>query len=103
MFDAAIFDMDGVLTRTAKVHERAWKQMLDGVLAEHGGQPPFSREDYLAHVDGKPRLDGLQDFLASRGIEIDDERARCLADDKNRIFLGLLEHEGVRQRVFYGL
>lgn len=95
MFDAAIFDMDGVLTRTAKVHERAWRQMLDGVLSEHGGQPPFSREDYLAHVDGKPRLDGLQDFLASRGIEIDDERARSLADDKNRFFLGLLDDEGV--------
>jgi len=96
MFDAAILDVDGVLTQTAAVHERAWKETLDRVLVEHGVAAPFSRTDYLEHVDGKPRLDGLRDFLASRAITVDDERARALADEKNRVFLGLLDQEGVR-------
>src|SRR5690242_10530273 len=66
---ACLFDMDGVLTRTATVHMAAWKRTFDGFL--HGrepGAPPFTQLDYNRYVDGKARLDGVRDFLASRGI-----------------------------------
>ncbi|WP_461021543.1 HAD family hydrolase [Thalassiella azotivora] len=64
---AVLFDMDGVLTDTASVHRAAWKDAFDPVLAAHD-QPPFTEQDYLTFVDGKPRLDGVRDFLAARGI-----------------------------------
>jgi beta-phosphoglucomutase family hydrolase len=73
---ACLFDLDGVLTRTAVVHARAWKGMFDAFLeswsAGHG-QPfvPFDLDrDYGSYVDGRPRLDGTRTFLASRGIEL---------------------------------
>lgn len=69
--DAALFDLDGVLTDTATVHRRAWAEVLDVVLAERRPeQPPFSADDYRRHVDGRPRYDGVARFLASRGIEV---------------------------------
>jgi HAD superfamily hydrolase (TIGR01509 family) len=67
---AAIFDMDGVLTKTAALHERAWGVAFDRYLSEVGGQPAFSSEDYRAHVDGKPRYEGVADFLHARGLEL---------------------------------
>jgi beta-phosphoglucomutase family hydrolase len=73
---ACLFDLDGVLTPTARVHAAAWKQMLDGYLRERTartGQPfePFDAAvDYERYVDGKPRYDGVRSFLASRGIEL---------------------------------
>ena len=108
-FEAVISDMDGVLTRTADVHERAWKQVFDEYLeqrqAEHG-EPfePFSHDDYRAHVDGKPRYDGVADFLASRRIDLprgaatDDADARTvcgLGNRKDRMFLEQLASQGV--------
>jgi beta-phosphoglucomutase family hydrolase len=75
-FDAVLFDLDGVLTATAKVHAACWKKMFDRFLLDFGrglGKklPPFDiAADYLLHVDGKPRLDGVRDFLKSRGIEL---------------------------------
>lgn len=74
-YRAVLFDLDGVLTDTARVHMAAWKTMFDEVLrarAEATGEPfvPFSEADYHRHVDGKPRNDGVRDFLASRGIEL---------------------------------
>jgi phosphoglycolate phosphatase-like HAD superfamily hydrolase len=66
--EAAILDLDGVLTDTASVHQRAWALAFDELL-ELEGQRPFTREDYLRHVDGKPRLDGVRAFLAARGID----------------------------------
>lgn len=73
---ACLFDLDGVITRTAVVHARAWKDMFDAFLstwsAEHGGPfVPFDVDrDYGRYVDGRPRLDGIRTFLASRGIEL---------------------------------
>jgi alpha,alpha-trehalase len=67
-YAAVIFDMDGVLTRTATVHERAWSQAFAAILEE--GAPPFTTEDYRTFVDGKPRYDGAADFLGSRGLEL---------------------------------
>jgi alpha,alpha-trehalase len=75
-FDATIFDLDGVLTDTARVHAAAWKEVFDDFLqrrAERRGvglQPFDIGADYLAYVDGRPRHDGIRTFLASRGIEL---------------------------------
>ncbi|MCG5529443.1 beta-phosphoglucomutase family hydrolase [Halorhodospira halochloris] len=75
-YQAAIFDMDGVVTRTATVHARAWKEMFDEFLQRYSverGEPfvPFDEEgDYFAYVDGLPRHDGVRSFLAARGIEL---------------------------------
>lgn len=72
---AGLFDMDGVLTKTATVHAAAWKEMFDDfLLARDGtGFHPFDLDhDYLEYVDGKPRHDGVKDFLASRGITLPD-------------------------------
>lgn len=103
-FRAVIFDMDGVLTRTARLHEQAWKEMFDPFLREHEGQRPFSSADYRAHVDGKPRYQGVSDFLASRELALPhgdpsdapDAKTICgLGNRKNAHFLELLESEGV--------
>ena len=75
-FDAVLFDLDGVLTSTRTVHAGAWARMFDDFLASwderHGVTTPrFDRRaDYAAHVDGKPRQEGVRDFLASRGISL---------------------------------
>src|SRR5207244_11855720 len=73
---ACLFDLDGVLTQTAKVHAAAWKQMFDEYLrarAAKTGEPfvPFdAHHDYDRYVDGMPRYDGVRTFLASRGIQL---------------------------------
>jgi beta-phosphoglucomutase family hydrolase len=64
-----LFDLDGVLTDTAAVHRAAWKHVFDEVLAKHD-QKPFSTDDYNDYVDGKPRLDGVRDFLKSRDLDL---------------------------------
>ena len=71
---ALLFDLDGVLTQTAKVHQAAWKEMFDAFLRESQGDgfEEFSERDYERYVDGKPRYDGVRSFLESRGIEHDD-------------------------------
>jgi alpha,alpha-trehalase len=107
-FDAFLFDLDGVITRTAAPHAAAWKRLFDEYLAARVGEEfvPFDGEtDYRRYVDGKPRLAGVRSFLAARGIDLP---AGTLADDadrdtvhglgkrKNRYFLALLDREGVR-------
>jgi alpha,alpha-trehalase len=74
-FDAVVFDMDGVVTDTASVHAEAWRRLFDEYLARRPESPeedhrPFTLLDYQRHVDGKPRHDGVADFLASRGITL---------------------------------
>ena len=75
-FDAVLFDLDGVLTSTAKLHAIAWKQTFDSYLKDRADKQketfvPFEiGKDYLQYVDGKPRYDGVRSFLASRGIEL---------------------------------
>ncbi len=92
---ACLFDLDGVLTKTADVHARAWKEMFDDFLAQLG-EPPFELPaEYDRHVDGKPRYDGVRAFLASRGIEADEELVRTLADRKNDLVLDVMRTEGV--------
>jgi beta-phosphoglucomutase family hydrolase len=92
---ACLFDLDGVLTKTAEVHARAWKQTFDPFLQQHG-EPPFDLvKDYDEYVDGKPRLDGVRDFVASRGVELSDDEVARLADAKNEIVLKLIHDDGV--------
>jgi len=107
--DAVIFDLDGVLTDTARIHAAVWKTVFDDVLrrrAERYDLPfhPFEDIDYRAHVDGRPRLDGTRAFLASRGIRLpegnpDDpegaETVRGLARRKNRLVGERLKRESV--------
>jgi alpha,alpha-trehalase len=102
-YKAVILDLDGVITQTARLHARAWKQMFDDYLPEQ--QPPFTTEvDYYNYVDGKPRYDGVSSFLASRDITLPQgtpedapgkETICGLGNRKNEIFLQLLEKEGV--------
>ncbi|MGH7883432.1 MAG: HAD family hydrolase, partial [Candidatus Dormibacteraceae bacterium] len=107
---ACLFDLDGVLTQTAKVHAAAWKRTFDDYLrqrAEQRGEKfvPFDEaSDYNQYVDGKPRLDGIRSFFASRGIELplgspDDapgkETVSGLGNRKNELVLRLIHTEGV--------
>ena len=108
--EACLFDLDGVLTRTADVHAAAWKEMFDAYLAERaqrdGSTPtPFVfPSDYTLHVDGKLRQDGVRDFLSSRGIELpegmpDDppeaETVNGLGNRKNVLVLEIIHTKGV--------
>ncbi|SHF74633.1 haloacid dehalogenase superfamily, subfamily IA, variant 3 with third motif having DD or ED/beta-phosphoglucomutase family hydrolase [Jatrophihabitans endophyticus] len=103
-----LFDLDGVLTDTAAVHRAAWKATFDPVLADEG-QGEFTADDYAEYVDGKPRLDGVRDFLASRDIHLpegeaddaDDKRTvNGIGNRKNDDVLGRIKRDGVK--VFEG-
>jgi beta-phosphoglucomutase family hydrolase len=107
---ACLFDLDGVLTETAKVHAAAWKEMFDGYLRDRAARTgedfvPFDEKgDYDAYVDGKPRYDGVRSFLASRGIELPEgkpdappsaETVHGLGNRKNEIVLRMIHEQGV--------
>jgi beta-phosphoglucomutase family hydrolase len=108
---ACLFDLDGVLTQTAKVHAAAWKKMFDGFLRERAAH---SSEDFVAfdpvgdydeYVDGKPRYEGVHSFLDSRGIElaqgdpsdaIDAQTIDGLGNRKNETMLAMIKDQGVQ-------
>lgn len=109
-FEAMLFDMDGVITRSAKGHGELWKVVFDDFLKEFSARHnlPFkqfdARSDYHDYVDGKPRYDGVVSFLASRGIMIpfgeptDDETTETccgLGNRKNKLFLEYMDNVGV--------
>jgi beta-phosphoglucomutase family hydrolase len=108
---AWLFDLDGVLTQTAKVHAAAWKQMFDEYLrerAERTGEPFRAFDavaDYDTYVDGKPRYDGVRSFLESRSIELPQgtpedpprtETVDGLGNRKNELVLKLIHEQGVQ-------
>jgi beta-phosphoglucomutase family hydrolase len=108
---ACLFDLDGVLTQTAKVHAAAWKQMFDDYLrrrAEQTGEKfvPFDAvKDYDEYVDGKPRYDGVRSFMTSRGVDLpqgtpddpgDAETIDGLGNRKNEIVLKMIHEDGVQ-------
>lgn len=102
--DAALFDLDGVLTPTAEVHMRAWAEMFNSFLAGRGLTEPYTDADYFAYVDGKPRYDGVRSFLASRGITLPEgeptdppeaETVCGLGNRKNGAFSAVLARDGV--------
>jgi beta-phosphoglucomutase family hydrolase len=107
---ACLFDLDGVLTQTAKVHAAAWKQMFDEFLRRQASDTGAAYvefdagHDYDEYVDGKPRLDGTRDFLASRGIHLpegneDDPPGtpsiQGLSNRKNDLVLAKIREDGV--------
>lgn len=107
---ACLFDLDGVLTQTAKVHATAWKESFDGYLAHRAEQlgekfrPLRLPEDYTRYIDGKLRTDGVRSFLESRGITLEEgtpddattqETINGLGNHKNELVLELLNRNGV--------
>ena len=103
-FGAALFDLDGVLTPTADVHMAAWRRMFTDYFDAHGITPAYTDADYFAHVDGKPRYDGVRACLASRGVTLpegspDDapgtETICGVGNTKNEAFSAILRDEGV--------
>ncbi len=112
LFDAVIFDLDGVITQTALVHSQAWKKMFDDYLRDREeklGEPfkEFShQDDYLPYVDGKPRYKGVKSFLESRDIQLpfgdpddspDNETVCGIGNRKNIAFNQILEANGVKE------
>jgi alpha,alpha-trehalase len=108
-FDAVLFDLDGVLTDTARLHAASWKKMFDGFLrkrAEATGElfRPFEMDDYREYEDGMPRYDGVRDFLKSRAIELpegspedppDRETVCGLGNRKNEMVTEVMKSVGV--------
>lgn len=108
-WDAVLFDLDGVLTRTETLHRTAWKETLDGLLVDRARRRGeefrgFDAEDYFRHVDGRSRLDGVHAFLESRGIRLRTGAAgdapgtpseHGIANEKNERFNALLREHGV--------
>jgi beta-phosphoglucomutase family hydrolase len=95
-FDAVLFDLDGVITPTVKVHERAWAELFSDF--------DYTPDDYLAHIDGRPRYDGVRAFLHSRGIELPEGQPTdppgghticAMGNRKNVVFNDVLDAEGI--------
>ena len=104
-YQAALFDLDGVLTPTSELHMRAWSDLFNGYLASIGMPADYSDQDYFAYVDGKPRYAGVSAFLASRGIglpqgdpsdEPEKETICGLGNRKNEVFNQLLQDQGIQ-------
>ena len=108
IYDAILFDLDGVITTTEKIHSACWKKTFDeflGARASERGESfvPFSEtDDYLEHVDGRPRYEGVRGFLLSRGIELPEGDGNSppgeqsvfgLGNRKNQLFKETLEKE----------
>ncbi|MBQ1095134.1 beta-phosphoglucomutase family hydrolase [Streptomyces sp. b94] len=103
---ACLFDLDGVVTRTAVVHAAAWKETFDAFLRERDGADfrPFTDSDYDEYVDGRPRADGVRSFLASRGVELPDgdpddppdaQTVNGVGNRKNELLLEKIRTDGV--------
>jgi beta-phosphoglucomutase family hydrolase len=95
-YDAVLFDLDGVVTPTAAIHERAWAALFD--------RWDFTGTDYLTHVDGKPRYDGVRSFLESRGVDLPwgdpsdppgDDSICAMGNRKNEMFNAVLDRDGI--------
>ena len=102
-YDAALFDLDGVITPTAEVHMRAWHRMFSDYFAAKGLEP-YTESDYFTYLDGKPRYDGVRSMLEARGITLPDgdpsdppeaETVCGLGNRKNTVFSQTLQDEGV--------
>ncbi|MFD8069136.1 beta-phosphoglucomutase family hydrolase [Streptomyces parvulus] len=103
---ACLFDLDGVVTRTAVVHAAAWKETFDAFLRERDGADfrPFTDSDYDEYVDGRPRADGVRSFLSSRGIDLpeggpdnppDATTVNGVGNRKNELVLRKIRTDGV--------
>jgi beta-phosphoglucomutase family hydrolase len=100
--EVCLFDLDGVLTDTASVHAAAWKHMFDGFLRSRDGagfRPFDPHDDYDRYVDGKPREDGVRDFLRSRGITVPEGRPDDQPTENTVYGLGNRKNAEVQQRI----
>ena len=95
LLDAVLFDLDGVLTSTTALHIDCWKRTFDPLLAELGQAPFDPHREYADHVDGKPRYDGVRDFLRSRGVELSEEQVVAIGDRKQALVERALARDGV--------
>ena len=108
-FDAVLFDLDGVLTSTAKIHSACWKEMFDEYLRKRAAQKnePFQPfdigTDYLLYVDGKPRFNGVRDFLKSRGIQLPDGTPGDSPGSETVCGLGNRKNEMVNKAIASGM
>jgi beta-phosphoglucomutase family hydrolase len=100
---ACLFDLDGVLTSSAELHEAAWKQTFDAFLQQRGGAP-FTENDYIEYVDGRPRADGVRAFLTSRNITLPEgtpqdpptaDTVNGVGNRKNELLLSVIAERGV--------
>lgn len=105
-YRSVLFDLDGVLTPTAELHQQAWAAMFEGFLTEHVGpeHDPYTSDDYHAYIDGRPRFDGVRALLASRRIELPEGSPAdapghgsvgALGNRKNEVFNELLRTNGI--------
>lgn len=97
---ACLFDLDGVLTQTASLHEAAWKSTFDSFLRSHAAARgeafvPFAADDYARYVDGRPRGEGVRAFLGSRGIEASERDVQRIGHRKNALVGEMMRREGV--------
>ena len=95
LLDAVLFDLDGVLTSTTALHIDCWKRTFDPLLAELGQAPFDPHREYADHVDGKPRYDGVRDFLRSRGVELSEAEVVAVGDAKQALVERALARDGV--------
>jgi beta-phosphoglucomutase family hydrolase len=104
-YDAVLFDLDGVITDTANLHATCWKQMFDEYLQKRAGQRgeafrPFDvSTDYRLYVDGKPRFDGVRDFLSSRGIQLPEGNPDDPAQEETVCGLGNRKNDLVNHAI----
>lgn len=106
VLDAVIFDLDGVITDTAAVHLDAWIRMFNGFLEQRAAgadYAPFTEDDYLQYVDGRPRYDGVRTFLASRGIELPDGDPSDSSDQLTVCGLGNRKNDDFRRALDEGV
>ncbi|WP_295629391.1 HAD family phosphatase [uncultured Corynebacterium sp.] len=101
-YGAVLFDLDGVLTPTADIHEQAWGDMFRAFLEERGADP-YTDADYFAHLDGRRRDEGIRAMLESRGIQLDDGGDDDTAADDTVTGLGLRKNEDFLRRVAEGV
>ncbi len=104
VYDAVLFDLDGVLTPTAEVHMHAWQTMFEELFAAWGITPPYTERDYFDHLDGKKRYDGVASLLRSRDVEVpwgdpsDPPTADTvcgIGNRKNAVFERVLRADGI--------
>jgi alpha,alpha-trehalose phosphorylase len=95
LLDAVLFDLDGVLTSTTALHIDCWKRTFDPLLADLGQEPFDPHREYADHVDGKPRCDGVRDFLRSRGVELPEDGVVALGAAKQALVERALARDGV--------
>src|SRR5215471_6905866 len=107
-FDAAAFDLDGVITDTARIHFQAWQQTFDAFFEGRTRRTgvsiaPFTLEDYHKYIDGRPREEAIRAFLAARGVEVEEgsepdgpqaETVHGLAERKDGLFLERMRSKG---------